>query len=89
MGDKTKGLTPNKFKVTRLDNRHSKGEKHHDCVYYVLDLTHDEFAIPALIAYALACEAEYPALAHDIEGLIYAHKRGSNPFTSNGKEAGI
>jgi len=73
MSDKTAGITPNKFKVTRLDNRHSKGEKHHDCVYYVLDLVHDEYAIPALIAYARACTAKYPFLASDILGLVSKH----------------
>lgn len=33
---------------------------------FVLDLNHDRFARPALIAYAAACQDEYPELASDL-----------------------
>jgi hypothetical protein len=62
---KNKGLY-NKFTVTRTDGRSEPGEKHDGCDYFVLDLTHDKFAIPALKAYAKACNSEYPLLADDL-----------------------
>jgi hypothetical protein len=65
MSDKTKGLY-NKFEVKRTDGQSNAGGKHDSCEYFVLDLTHDPFAIPALMAYADACESEYPALAADL-----------------------
>ena len=55
-----------KFLVRRLDGRSRKGQKHHKCEYFCLDLMHDKFAVPALRAYAKACEKEYPALAEDL-----------------------
>ncbi len=64
--DKRKaGLFP-KFNVTRTDGTDAPGGKHHGCDYFVLDVTHDPFAAPALLAYAKACEKEYPALAKDL-----------------------
>ena len=62
----TKGLY-NKFSVTRTDGRDAPGEKHEGCEYFVLDLTHDKYAIPALKAYAKACSAEFPQLAADLD----------------------
>lgn len=44
----------------------SVGGKHFRCDYFVLDLTHDEHAIPALQAYAQSCQEEYPLLAADL-----------------------
>lgn len=55
-----------KYNVTRTDGSDQLGGKHHDCEYFVLDLTHDPFAMPAATAYADACEAEYPMLAADM-----------------------
>ncbi len=68
MGDKTKGLC-GKFNVTRIDGKSQPGEKHHGCRYFVLDYDCDPFAIPALRAYAKACEIEYPLLAADLNGI--------------------
>lgn len=43
------------------------GDKHYGCEYFVLDLTHDEAALPALVAYAEAANAAGKhALAADI-----------------------
>jgi phage terminase large subunit-like protein len=47
-----------------------KKGKHKDCQYLVLDLVHDKYALPALIAYIEACEEEYPRLAEDLFKLI-------------------
>lgn len=55
-----------KFVVRRTDGTNRKGEKHHGCDYFVLELTHDTFAAAALLAYADACETEYPELAADL-----------------------
>jgi hypothetical protein len=68
MGDPTRGLF-HKFDVRRVDGSDALGGKHDGCNYFVLDLTHDKHAIPALRAYAKSCKAEYPHLAHDLESL--------------------
>ena len=71
MGDPTRGLY-GKFKVWRTDGKDSEGEKHDGCDYFVLDLTHDPHARPALLAYADSCEAEYPLLAIDLRAKLTA-----------------
>ena len=56
-----------KFNVSRTDGTDQKpGDKHFNCVYFVLDISHDKFAAAALRAYAEACEAEMPWLAADV-----------------------
>jgi len=65
MGDKTRGLY-GKFHIERTDGKSLPGEKHDGCEYFVLDLTHDPFAITALQAYERACVREYPLLAADL-----------------------
>ena len=65
-----KGLY-HKYTVTRTDGRDKKGEKHYGCAYFVLDLTHDEHAIPALQAYATSVEAENPQLAIELRNFIW------------------
>lgn len=56
----------NKFKVTRRDGQHRKGKKHSQCQYFVLDLTHDPYAISALKEYIAHCAKTHPELARDI-----------------------
>lgn len=65
MGDRTRGLY-GKFWVERTDGKSAPGQKHDGCEYYILDLTHDKYAVPALRAYAEHCEHEYPLLAADL-----------------------
>ena len=57
-----------KFFVRRKDGSSDPRQKHHDCAYFVLDLTpgHDPHAKAALLAYATSCQQEYPALAKDL-----------------------
>lgn len=55
-----------KFDVRRTDGSDATGEKHDGCEYFVLDLTHDPHAIPALCAYAQACASTHPRLSADI-----------------------
>jgi hypothetical protein len=59
-----------KYVVTRTDGSSEPGGKHADCAYFVLDLEHDEFAIPALQAYAKACRKTHPELADDIDTIV-------------------
>lgn len=58
-----------KFKVERTDGSSAPGGKHDGCAYFVLDLTHDRHATPAIEAYAASCEADYPFLARDLRRL--------------------
>lgn len=71
MDKRSKGIY-NKFMVSRTDSKDEPGQKHDGCDYFVLDLTHDPFAMPALKAYAEACRAEYPLLARDLEAKLAA-----------------
>ena len=64
--DAKKGLY-RKYRVTRVSD--SAG-KHDACEFFVLDWEHDKFAIPAALAYARACEAEFPELAADLHRQI-------------------
>lgn len=67
---KGKGLY-DKFRVYRTDGEHHRGCKHQGCDYFVLDLTHDRFAVAALMSYAGACRAGgYIPLACDLEKKI-------------------
>lgn len=68
-GDNDKGLY-RKFHVYRADGSSDPGGKHEHCEYFVLDLTHDKHAIPALRAYAESCKEEYPELAYDLMNKI-------------------
>ena len=56
-----------KYRVYRTDETDLvPSDKHYGCEYFVLDLSHDPFAIPALLAYADACEATHPQLAGEL-----------------------
>lgn len=55
-----------KFIVHRTDGQSAPGRKHDGCDYFVLDMTHDPYALRAVLAYAHACEATHPTLAHDL-----------------------
>ena len=66
MGDRNRGLY-GKFEVRRVDGSDGPGGKHGGCDYFVLDITHDPHALPALRAYAASCgRAGYEMLARDI-----------------------
>lgn len=58
-----------KYVVTRTDGSSDVGGKHQWCRYFVLDLTHDQYAEAALRAYAKACRGEFPYLAGDLVAL--------------------
>lgn len=66
MADKTRGLY-GKYHVERVD----LSPKHPDCSYFVLDLTHDPLARPAVLAYAAAAEdAGSVVLADDLRKAV-------------------
>lgn len=69
MGNLKRGVYK-KFVVRRTDGRDKPGQKHHGCEYFVLDVYHDKFAIPALGAYAKACFKEYPILAAHLRDFL-------------------
>jgi hypothetical protein len=72
---KTTGLY-DKFSVERTDGTSAPGQKHDGCKYFVLDLTHDPFAAPAIRAYVDACRADYPLLARDLETQFLQGRNG-------------
>lgn len=79
--DKSEAGLHHKFYVERVDGRSAPGEKHDGCEYFVLDLTHDKHAKPALLAYAESCKTEYPLLSHDLraQAIFATPSGGSKP----------
>lgn len=66
-GDKRERGLYRKFIVERVDGKSAPGQKHDGCEYFVLDLTHDKRALPALRAYAGAADLDGDhALATDL-----------------------
>ena len=59
-----------KYNIERTDGSSAMGGKHYACGYFVLDISHDRHAQPALVAYAKACREENPQLADDILNAI-------------------
>jgi hypothetical protein len=64
-----------KYKIIRTDGKSEPGQKHYGCAYFVLDLSHDPHALPAIEAYANSCRADYPLLAEDLD-VELAERRG-------------
>jgi hypothetical protein len=71
-----------KYRVERTDGSSAPGGKHEFCQHYVLDLVHDPFAKPAILAYAKACEKTHPVLAQDLREMALH-------FTFSGGRTGI
>lgn len=74
MGNKSIGLYPEgKFIVRRRDGTDATGGKHNGCQYFVLDITHDQHAIPALRAYSSSARNDgYKLLADDLDAMAVA-----------------
>lgn len=66
-----------KYTVRRVDGSSEIGAKHQFCEFFVLDWSHDPFAIPAARAYADACESNLPALAADLRVRADKYERRS------------
>ena len=73
MSDRERGLY-RKFHVQREDGTGRPGGKHDGCEYFVLDLTHDPHALPALAAYSTSCAEAYPVLSHDLRAYLAARR---------------
>ena len=71
MSNKEKGIYQ-KFNVSRVDGGTDIGEKHCDCIHFVLDINHDPHGRVALKAYAESCADEYPELSCDLLLLLKA-----------------
>lgn len=71
-----------KYDVTRADGSSAPGEKHEHDEYFVLNLTTDKHAIPALSAYAKSCEADFPALASDLRTVVRNSLQSSDEFVT-------
>jgi len=61
--DEERGLY-RKYYVRKLNDPTGK---HKNCFFFVLDLTHDPYAIQAAQTYADACRGRYPILAKELE----------------------
>lgn len=71
-----------RYSVKKLDDPTGK---HNRCFNFVLDLTHDPYAIPAIRAYADACRGKYPVLARDLDSFkSRPHPLPKPPRTSLG-----
>jgi hypothetical protein len=70
----------NKFIVTRTDG--DPTGKHANDEYFVLNLTTDKHAIPAIAAYADSCAEEYPLLASDLRSKIAHTLTADNEFVT-------
>ena len=64
--DKDRGLYRKYSLIERTDGMSGPGQKHDGCEYFVLDLTHDEHALPAIRAYATSCRKTHPQLSKDL-----------------------
>lgn len=82
MSDKSLGLYE-KYRVRRTDGSSQRGCKHENCQYFVLDLKHDKFSSPALLAYADACEKECPLLAADLRNKAAQKESGTQKSIPN------
>jgi len=75
------GLYP-KFHVIRTDGQSAQGQKHENSEYFVLNLTTDKHAIPAISAYAKSCDVEYPALASDLRTIVRNSMQNNDEFVT-------
>jgi hypothetical protein len=66
--NKAEGIIEKFFPPVRLDGTSAAGEKHDGCDYWILDLSHDRFALPALANYRYWVKLNgYDALAADLD----------------------
>ncbi len=59
-----------KYYVERIDERDRADGDRADSKYFVLDYIHDPYSLPALEAYAQACEQDFPNLSAEIRALV-------------------
>jgi|GEM_PF-2808359 len=66
-----------KYRVERSDREDRPGGRHHGCEYFVLDMTCDPAAVPAIEAYAVACRERRPRFAQVL--LAWVAKKKGDP----------
>ena len=71
MGNESRGFY-GKYVVYRVDGSNDPGKKHENCKHFVIDIDHDVYAVPALLAYADLCDDNYPVLANDLREICLA-----------------
>jgi hypothetical protein len=77
------GLHP-KYHVAKVfDPDH----KHDDCFYFVLDLTHDEVAQSAALAYSDLIARTNPVLASDLRRAVHEARKVAQPHLTDDGEA--
>lgn len=80
MSDKTRGL----YSKYLVERREDPCGKHAECSYFVLDVDHDQFAAPALRAYADACSQAFPDLARDLRCMAWSIDGDGEPRPGTG-----
>jgi len=75
------GIYP-KFHVIRTDGQSAPGQKHEHSEYFVLNLSTDKHAIPAISAYAKSCENDFPLLATDLRTIVRNSLQGNDEFVT-------
>lgn len=63
-----------KFDVRRTDGSDSISGKHQGCEYFIIDISHDQHAKAALLAYAESCKETHPQLSKDMINRYELHK---------------
>ena len=71
LADKYRGLY-RKYFVKKVSD---PNKKHDNCFFFVLDLDHDPYVIPALEAYADACQKTHPVLARQLRVSITSRRK--------------
>jgi hypothetical protein len=85
--DKNRGLY-GKYLVERTDGSTEFGGKHEYCDFFVLDITHDPHAIPALRAYAESARRDgYELLADDILKKVETRLENAAPVATHSSGA--
>jgi len=69
-----------KYKVIRTDGTSSPGAKHENDEYFVLNLSTDQHAIPAINAYAKSCAETHPALSADLRMFVNSKIQSNDEF---------
>jgi hypothetical protein len=85
--DKERGLY-SKYGIRRLDGSTEPGKKHAKCDFFVLDITHDPHAAPAIFSYARSAGADgYTQLEKDLYSKIQPFIKKLNEMAENDDSA--
>lgn len=79
INDSDRGIY-DKYDVRRTDGSSEPGGKHHGDQHFVLNLTTDKHAVPAILTYAESCQQDFPALARDLRAIAQEKLQSINEF---------